>query len=80
VHERASQLAGLARVVRVRREQLGLRQDELAVLAGCSTRFVHAVEHAKATVQLDKLLAVLNVLGLGLVVQRGPRGIVVDVP
>lgn len=32
---------------------------------------MHAIEHAKATVQLDKLLAVLEVLGLGLVVGPG---------
>lgn len=71
MHERASKAADLASAVRVRREQLGLRQAELAALAGCSTRFVHTIEHAKATVQLDKLLAVLEVLGLGLVVGPG---------
>lgn len=78
MHERASQTADLARVVRVRREQLGLRQEELAMLAGCSTRFVHAVEHAKPTVQLDKLLAVLAVLGFTLVVRPGQGGVVVE--
>lgn len=77
-HEQASTLAPLARVVRARREQLGLRQEELAALAGCSTRFVHAVEHAKASVQLDKLLAVLGALGLRLVVRRGRGGIEVE--
>lgn len=78
MHERASQAAELAQTVRVRREQLGLRQDELAALAGCSTRFVHAVEHAKASVQLDKLLSVLAVLGLRLAVRRGRGGISVE--
>lgn len=78
MHERASQAAELARAVRARREQLGLRQDDLAALAGCSTRFVHAVEHAKASVQLDKLLSVLAVLGLRLVVRRGRGGISVE--
>jgi y4mF family transcriptional regulator len=80
VHERSSPSADLGRAVRARREQLGLRQEELAVLAGCSTRFVHAVEHAKASVQLDKLLAVLGVLGLGLAVRPGQGEIVVDAP
>jgi HTH-type transcriptional regulator / antitoxin HipB len=78
VHERASAAAELARAVRARREELGLRQDELAALAGCSTRFVHAVEHAKASVQLDKLLAVLGVLGLRMIVRRGRGGIEVS--
>jgi y4mF family transcriptional regulator len=77
-HERASPVAGLAVAVRARRERLGLRQDELAALAGCSARFVHAVEHAKASVQLDKLLAVLEVLGFGLVVRPGQGEITVD--
>ena len=78
VHERASPAVPLALAVRARRQQLGLRQDQLAALADCSTRFVHAVEHAKATVQLDKLLAVLEVLGFGLTVRPGQGEITVD--
>lgn len=79
VHERVSQRGVLAAVVSARREELKLRQAELAELADCSTRFVHALESGKPTVQLDKLLAVLAVLGLHLEVERGhhPRGIAV---
>ncbi len=73
-HERASEFGTLAAVVSVRREELDLRQSELADLAGCSTRFVHAVETGKPTVQLDKLLAVLRILGLHLALERGVRG------
>jgi HTH-type transcriptional regulator / antitoxin HipB len=65
----------LARVVRERRVELGLRQDALADLAGVSTRFVHTLEAGKPTVQLDRVTAVLEVLGLELVVvprQAGP--------
>jgi transcriptional regulator with XRE-family HTH domain len=80
VHERASQSADLARAVRVRREQLGLRQDELADLANCSARFVHAVEHAKVSIQLDKLLAVLRVLGFDIALRPGRGEIVVEAP
>lgn len=54
--------------VRRRREALGLRQDEVADLAGCSTRFVHTLEHGKASLRLDKVLDVLDVVGLDLVV------------
>lgn len=61
----------LARAVRLRRVSLGLRQDELADLAGVSERFVYAVEKGKASVQLDKLVAVLAALGLHLEVHRG---------
>lgn len=64
-------MEGLAGTVRRRREGLGLRQVELAELAGCSTRFVHTLEAGKPTVRLDKLLDVLNVLGLRLEVAVG---------
>lgn len=73
-YERASEFGTLAAIVSVRREELDLRQSELADLAGCSTRFVHAVETGKPTVQLDKLLTVLRVLGLHLSVERGQHG------
>lgn len=64
----------LADVVRARRRQLGLRQDELADVADVSERFVYAVEHGKTTVQLDKVLAVLAALGLHFEVHRGVDG------
>jgi len=47
-----------------RRRALGISQEELAGLAGVSARFVHTLEHGKPTVRLDKVLAVLDVLGL----------------
>ncbi len=52
--------------VRERRKSLRLSQQELADLADCSTRFIHALEHGKQTVRLDKLLDVLEVLGMEL--------------
>jgi HTH-type transcriptional regulator / antitoxin HipB len=70
--------SSLAEAVRARRLRLGLRQEELAELAGCSTRFVHTVEAGKHTLRLDKLTELLAALGLGLVLRRGPPGIAVD--
>ncbi len=64
-----------ANVVRVRRRHLGLRQDELADLAGVSERFVYALENGKQSVQLDKLVAVLSALGLRLEIHRGRPGL-----
>jgi HTH-type transcriptional regulator/antitoxin HipB len=61
----------LAGEVRARRLQLQLRQEELADLAGVSERFVYALESGKPTLQLDKVLAVLNALGLHLEIHRG---------
>jgi y4mF family transcriptional regulator len=68
---RADQRGLLAGAVFARREQLGLRQEELAELADCSARFVHDLEGGKTTVQLDKVLAVLDALGLGLALTDG---------
>ena len=52
--------------VRARRKELGLTQDDLADLAACSPRFVRALEAGKTTVRMDKLLDVLEALGLEL--------------
>ena len=69
MHDRADEGqrdGDLAAVVRSRRKTLGLRQDDLAALAGVSTRFVHTLESGKQTVRLDAMRAVLDVLGLQL--------------
>lgn len=73
LRERARERGALAAVVTGRREELGLRQEELAELADCSVRFVHTIEAGKTTLRLDKLLDVLSVLGLRLEVERGAR-------
>lgn len=77
VRVRADQRGVLAAVVFARREALALRQEELAELADCSPRFVHDLEAGKPTVQLDRVLAVLEALGLGLGVVDGVTGITV---
>jgi HTH-type transcriptional regulator / antitoxin HipB len=69
MHDRSSPEATpptLASTLRQRREQLGLNQVDVAELAGCSARFVHTLEAGKGSVRLDKLTAVLHVLGLRL--------------
>ncbi len=73
----AKRLAPLGEVVRRRRKELGLRQTELADLAGCSPRFVHTVEQEKPSLRLDKVLDLLEVLGLDLLVVPG-RGRIAD--
>jgi y4mF family transcriptional regulator len=71
MHDRANSPDALAAAVRRRRLELGLHQDELAALAGVSTRFVHTLEQGKPTVQLDKVLAVLGQLGVDFVLEPG---------
>lgn len=70
-----SGLRALASAVRARRKALGVTQVELARLSGCGPVFVYALETGKKTLRLDKLLAVLEVLGLELVVTEGKGGI-----
>jgi y4mF family transcriptional regulator len=65
--------AAIGQRVRQARKMLGLRQDELALAAGVSTRLVHQIENGKPTSRLDGILRVLAALGLTLeVVDRYP--------
>ena len=52
--------------VRRARQELGLSQSDLSLVAGVSRRTVHAVEHGKPTVRLDALVPVLRAVGLDL--------------
>ncbi|WP_462418934.1 type II toxin-antitoxin system Y4mF family antitoxin [Kytococcus sp. Marseille-QA3725] len=56
----------LADEVRTRRRAMKLSQHEVALLADVSERFVREVETGKSSLRLDKLEAVLDVLGLQL--------------
>lgn len=52
--------------VRRRRKALRLTQKELADLARCGPDFLYDLERGKPTVRLDKLVPVLDMLGLRL--------------
>ncbi len=56
--------------IRATRKSQGLRQDELAGVAGVGTRFIVDLEAGKATAQLGKALQVLQALGCQ--VELGP--------
>mgnify|MGYP001172831514 FL=1 len=56
----------LAHTVETRRKAMRLTQLDAAELSGVSERFVRAVEAGKGSVQLDKLCALLDALGLEL--------------
>jgi len=57
-----------------RRKELGITQAELAALSNCGTTFIRSVEHGKPSIRLDKLLEVLDALGLELCVEEQDRG------
>ena len=58
--------------IRAKRRAIGIRQRELASLVGVGPRFLHEVEHGKATAEIGKVLQVLHRLGLE--VSITPRG------
>ena len=58
--------------MRERRRDLGLTQEALADLAGCSPRLVRLLETGRPGARLDKLQDVLETLGLEL--RLTPRG------
>ncbi len=68
----------LGQAVRARRRALGLDQLVLCDLAGVGPAFLYSLEHGKPTVRIDKVLAVLAVLGLELHVRPGRDGVSVD--
>lgn len=65
-------LATIGQAVRTARKVMGLTQPELAAAAGVGLRFLVELERGKPTVRLDRMLAVLDALGLEL--QIAPRG------
>ena len=65
----------LAAAIRLRRRELALTQLQLAELAGCGLAFLYTLERGKRSVRLDKVLDVLDVLGLELRVEEGRGGI-----
>lgn len=60
-----------------RRGALGLTQIQVCNLAGVGHSFLHQLEHGKPTVRLNKLLEVLEVLGLGLQLRESDQLVVV---
>lgn len=60
----------LGRAIRDARRRAGLRQQELAGVAGVGVRFVIEVEAGKPTAQIGKVMQLLSALGLSLTVDR----------
>ena len=58
----------LGKIVAHRRKAQGLTQSDLAGLAQTGTRFISDLENGKGTVQFDKVMHILNLLGLDVVI------------
>jgi HTH-type transcriptional regulator/antitoxin HipB len=63
----SQELGHLVRDLRVSQQ---LRQSDLAGLANTGTRFMVELEQGKPTLQLQKVLDVLDLLGLEVIIRR----------
>jgi y4mF family transcriptional regulator len=59
----------LGAVVRAQRKRLALKQLDIAGLGNTGNRFIVDLENGKPTVQLQKVLDVMDLLGLEVVVR-----------
>ena len=60
----------IGRIISEKRKADGLTQARLAALSGVGVRFVGELERGKSTARLDKLIKVLDGLGLYLDVKK----------
>ena len=68
---RVTDPGALGAAIRARRRSQSLRIDDAASLSGVSVDLLSRLENGKGSVRLDKLLAVLDSLGLTLLL--GPK-------
>lgn len=62
-------------IVREQRKHLALKQLDIAGLGNTGNRFIVDLEHGKPTVQLQKVLDIMDLLGLEVVVRtKADRG------
>ena len=60
----------LGRAIRAQRKSIGLTQLDAAGLCGVGERFLSELERGKPTVELGKVLQVLNRLGLRIILEN----------
>lgn len=66
-------MTDLGILIREKRQQVGLTQAKAAALCNVSTPFFSMLENGKKSLRVDKLLSVLNGLGLEILIED--RGI-----
>lgn len=70
----------IGRIVRDERKEIGLRQDQLAAASGVGLRFIVDLEKGKPTVQLAKVLGVIQALGCSVQITRPDGQIIEQIP
>ena len=64
----------LGETIRARRKELHYTQAYLAEFTGLSVTFISDVERGKTTAEIEKIIRLINVLGLNLLVEK--RGMI----
>lgn len=64
--EKLKSIAAIGNLIRKTRKEQRISQATLAGLSSVGTRYISDLENGKETIQIQKLLNVLNALGLGL--------------
>jgi len=62
--------SGLSAFIKERRRSLGLTQEQVALGANVSRRFIYDLEHGKPALQFDKVCAVLTILSVDIILQE----------
>lgn len=64
-HEEQKTIEEIGKLVQTERKRQGVTQLQLAGIAGTGIRFISDLENGKGTIQVQKLLKVIQTLGLG---------------
>ena len=60
----------LGETIRARRKELHYTQAYLAEYTGLSVTFISDVERGKTTAEIEKIIRLINVLGLNLLIEK----------
>ncbi len=65
-HNKLSTVTDIGALVRETRKAQGITQEQLAGVAGTGIRLISDLENGKTTIQAEKVIKVIEALGLGL--------------
>ena len=65
-HKKLRTAADIGELVHAARRKQGISQEQLAGVAGTGVRLISDLENGKSTVQIEKVIKVIEALGLGL--------------
>ena len=74
----STKLSELAQALRAHRKKLKISQEQLSLLSGVGVVFIYDLERGKETIRLDKLLPILEILGLELKLSTGKKGLSIN--